>query len=311
MPPARMHEDELVVDEHLVRRLVAGQLPHLAHLPVRRFASTGTVNAIIRLGDDLYARLPRVAAWADDLVKELEWLPRLAPALPLTVPEPVAVGRPTDAFPHPWAIFRWVPGSPYAVGAVDEVTAARRLAGFVSALREVAVPVQAPAGGRRPLAELDAATRDALERSRHLVDADAALAAWDRARQAPAFDPLESRRVWLHGDLLPPNVLVNGGHLAAVLDFGSLGVGDPAADAIAAWTMFTRAGRTAYREALGVDDATWERARGYALTQAALIVPYYEHSNPDFSAMARRTIAMVLEDARDVGNVLSQSDSAR
>lgn len=310
-----MHDDELAVGEDLVRRLLSEQLPHLAHLPLRRFASTGTVNAIVRLGDGLYVRLPRVPAWADDLAKELAWLPRLAPALPLRVPEPVAVGAPTDEFPHPWAVFRWLPGAPYAVGSVDEVVAARRLAGFVTALRGVAVPAGAPPGGRRPLAELDEATRDALERSRHLLDTDRALAAWDCALAAPVFDPVVAPRVWLHGDLLPPNVLVDTGRIAAVLDFGSLGVGDPAADTIAAWTMFTRLGRTAYREALGVDDATWERARGYALTQAALIVPYYEHTNPDFSAMARRTVDMVLEDLRDdassVGNVLSQRDPAR
>jgi aminoglycoside phosphotransferase (APT) family kinase protein len=309
-----MDDDELVVDEDLVRALLREQLPHLAHLPVRRFPSTGTVNAIVRLGDDLYVRLPRVPYWADDLVKELEWLPHLAPSLPLAVPEPVAAGRPSDTFPLAWAVFRWVPGSPYAVGSVDEVRAARSLARFVSALRRVPVPDGAPPGGRAPLAQLDAATRDALERSRHLLDTDAALVAWDRALDAPGFDAEAEHRVWLHGDLLPPNVLVDGGELAAVLDFGSLGAGDPAADTIAAWTMFTRPGRTAYREALGVDDATWERARGYALTQAALIVPYYEHTNPAFSAMARRTVAMVVEDVEDVedvGNVLSQRDSAR
>lgn len=292
-----MHADELVVSEDLVRRLLADQLPHLAHLPVRPFASTGTVNAIVRLGDDLYVRLPRVAAWAHDLARELEWLPRLAPSLPLTVPEAVAVGEPTSEFPHVWAVFRWVTGSPYAVGAVEEARAAADLGAFVAALRAVPAPPDAPPGGRRPLAEVDASTRDALQRSRHLVDADAALAAWDRAMQAPVLTGSSSDRVWLHGDLLPPNVLVRDGHLEAVLDFGSVGVGDPAADTIAAWTMFSRTGRAAYREALGVDEGTWERARGHALTQAAHIVPYYERTNPGFSAMARRTIEQLLDDA--------------
>jgi len=291
-----MHDDELVVSEDLVRRLLADQLPHLTDLPIRTFASTGTVNAIVRLGEDLYVRLPRVAAWADDLAKELEWLPRLAPSLPLTVPEAVAVGEPTAEFPHVWAVFRWVHGSPYAVGAVEEARAAADLGAFVAALRAAPAPPDAPAGGRRPLAELDAATRDALQRSRHLLDADAALAAWDRALEAPTFSGSAPDRVWLHGDLLPPNVLVRAGHLEAVLDFGSVGVGDPAADTIAAWTMFSGTGRTAYRQALGVDEGTWERARGYALTQAALIVPYYERTNPGFSSMARRTIAHVLDD---------------
>jgi aminoglycoside phosphotransferase (APT) family kinase protein len=210
------------------------------------------------------------------------------------VPEPVAVGEPTDEFPFTWAVLRWIEGSPYAVEDVEEISAATAMAGFVHALRAVSPPAEAPHGGRRPLAELDADTRNALQRSGGHIDVPAALAAWKRALDAPVFDGLP--RVWLHGDLLPPNVLVRDAHPVAVLDFGSAGVGDPAADTIAAWTMFGDRGRAAYREALGVDDGTWERARGYALTQAAMIIPYYERTNPAFTAMARRTVANVLAD---------------
>ncbi|MGW5242237.1 aminoglycoside phosphotransferase family protein [Monashia sp. NPDC004114] len=290
----RMHDDEVTITDELVHGLLAAQLPHLAGRPLHRVRSTGTVNAIVRLGDDLYVRLPRVASWASDLDKELEWLPRLGPGLPLEVPEPVAVGEPTDELPFRWAVFRWIHGSPYAVDDVDETSAAADLAGFVQGLRAVPVPEGAPQGGRRPLARLDADTRDALQRSRGHIDVDAALAAWDRALDAPPFEG--DGRGWLHGDLLPPNVLVRDARPVAVLDFGSVGVGDPAADTIAAWTMFGGRGRTAYREALGVDDGTWERARGYALTQAALIIPYYERTNPAFTAMARTTVANVVAD---------------
>jgi aminoglycoside phosphotransferase (APT) family kinase protein len=291
-----MHDDEVSIGDALVGRLVAAQFPALSSLPLRRVHSTGTVNAIFRVGDDLRVRLPRVAAWADDLDRELEWLPRLARHLPLRVPEPVGVGEPTGEFPFRWAIFTWITGRPYAVGDVNEVAAAADLASFVTALRTVPVGRAAPQGGRRPLAELDAATRDDLRRSRGQVDVEAAVRAWDRALEAPPFDG--GARVWLHGDLLPPNALVRRDRLAAVLDFGSLGVGDPAADTIAAWTMFGTRGRAAYREALGgVEDGTWERARGYALTQAAMIIPYYERTNPEFTAMARRTVDNLLDES--------------
>src|SRR5262245_38395181 len=136
----RMHDDEFVIDDGLVERLLAAQQPALARLPRRRFPSSGTVNAVVLLGDDLYVRLPRVPAWADGRHRELAWLPRLGPHLPLDVPEPVAIGEPTDEFPFAWAVFRWIHGSTYAVGAVDEVTAAADLAGFVRALRDVPAP---------------------------------------------------------------------------------------------------------------------------------------------------------------------------
>ncbi len=102
--------------------------------------------------------------------------------------------------------------------------------------------------------------------------------------------------MWVHADLLRPNVLVRDGRLCAVIDFGGIGVGDPAADVIAAWSVFGPTGRAAFRSALDVDDATWQRARGYALHQAAMIIPYYGVTNPRFVALATRTIEELLAD---------------
>ena len=289
-----MHDGELGIDAGLVGRLLAGQFPELAGLPLREVRSTGTVNAIYRIGDELYARLPRLASWAADLDTEQLWLPRLAPALSLPVPVPVGQGRPTAEFPLRWAVYRWIDGQPYADGLVtDEERAARELAAFVTSLRAVPPAAGAPRGGRRPLAELDARTRADIGAARGDIDADAALAAWDLARTAPAF---AGRPVWVHADLLRPNLLVAGGRLCAVVDFGSAGVGDPAADVIAAWTVFGPAGRAAYRAALAVDGGTWRRARGYALHQAAAIIPYYRETNPGFVTLAKRTIDQVLAD---------------
>jgi aminoglycoside phosphotransferase (APT) family kinase protein len=289
----KMHDGEVDIDAELVGRLLADQFPDLTSLPIREVQPTGTVNAIYRLGDHRSARLPRMQPWADDLDKECHWLPKLAPHLSLRVPEPVARGHPAGSYPFTWAIYRWIDGQPYADERIDdERQAARDLARFVVELRRVD-PAGAPAGGRQPLRELDAVTRAAIESARGLVDADAATAAWERALQAPAW---EGTPVWIHSDLLRPNLLVGDGRLCAVIDFGGAGVGDPATDVIAAWSVFGGAGREVFRAALDVDDGTWERARGLALHQAALIIPYYAQSNPAFAAPATCTVEEILAD---------------
>lgn len=293
-PPPKLHHGEADIDADLVGRLVAAQFPELGHLPVREVRSTGTVNAIYRLGDHLYARLPRLGDWVADLANEWRWLPALGPRLTLEVPRPVARGRPGSSYPFPWALYRWIAGQPYADELVDdEGQAARALARFVAGLRRVD-PAGAPRAGRAPLAELDADTRAAIASARDVLDGDAATAAWERALQTPAWS---GPPVWIHSDLLRPNLLVRGGRLRAVIDFGAAGAGDPAADVIAAWSVFGPSGRAVFRRALGVDDGTWERARGYALHQAALIIPYYAETNPGFVASARRTVDQVLADA--------------
>jgi aminoglycoside phosphotransferase (APT) family kinase protein len=289
----KMHDDEAEIDAELVRRLVAAQFPRLAGLPVTPFRSTGTVNAIYRLGDHLCARLPRVQKYTGDLEDELRWLPWLAPQLSLRVPEPVATGQPAGGYPFPWAIYRWIDGQPYADELVeDERQAATDLAQFVAELRAID-PAGAPRAGRRPLRELDGATRTAIDSSRGVIDGDAVAAAWERALEAPAW---EGAPVWVHTDLLRPNLLADGGRLNAVIDFGGAGIGDPAADVIAAWSVFGSAGRESFRGVLDVDDGTWNRARGFALHQAAMIIPYYPETNPGFVALAKRTVDEVLAD---------------
>ena len=289
-----MHDDEVATDAALVARLLSEQYPEAAGLSIRRYSSIGTVNTIYRVGDRLFVRLPRLERWAADLHNELEWLPRLAPLLSLAVPRPVFTGSPTDDFPLEWAIYEWLDGNPYSELSVDDETdAARGLATFVTELRG-ADPTGAPRAGRRPLVELDTATREALTASAALIDSPRAMAVWQDAMALPAWT---GTPVWIHTDLLRPNVLVTDGQLSAVIDWGGAGIGDPAADVIAAWTLFGPAGRQEFRAALGVDDETWIRARGFALHQAALIIPYYRTSNPAFVATAVRTVREILADA--------------
>lgn len=288
-----MHVGEVDIDAALVARLVAAQFPQFAGLPIRAVPATGTVNAIYRLGDHFSIRLPRVHSWAEDLDREVAWLPRLGPHLSLGIPGVMAAGRPASGYPFTWAIYRWMDGDPYREDLVhDERQAAGDLAQFVAELRRID-PLGAPRGGRKPLRELDAATRAAIEASGSVMDREVAAAAWERALEAPAWD---GTCVWIHADLLRPNLLVDRGRLCAVIDFGSVGVGDPAADVIAAWSVFGPTGRAAFRSALDVDDGTWNRARGYALHQAALIIPYYSRTNPGFVAHSKRTVEEILGD---------------
>lgn len=289
-----MHENEISIRPETVRHLIESQYSEYADLPLTYVPSSGTVNAIWRLGDDLCVRLPRVAAWSADILREWRWIPHLARHLPLRVPEPLALGSPDDLYPFDWAVYRWIPGESCAKAALhDEAESARILANFVNTLHAVPVPDDAPPAGRRPLRQLDALTYDAIMQAGTSIDEPKALAAWVQCREAPVWD---GRRSWIHADLLPMNLLVEGGRIAAVIDFGSAGAGDPAFDLIPAWTVFGPEGRAAYREAAKADPGDWERARGYALHQAALIIPYYRHTFPAFAEMARKTVAQVLLD---------------
>jgi aminoglycoside phosphotransferase (APT) family kinase protein len=292
-PRIKMHKGEIDIDEFLVERLMTAQFPQFANLPIHAMQSTGTVNAIYRLGDHFCARFPLLESWARDIEKEWNWLPKLAPHLSLHIPEPVAKGQPTGEYPFPWAVYRWIEGHPYQDDLIqDERQAAADLAQFLIELRRVDA-VGAPRTGRKPLRDLHTATRTAIEALQSTIDRDAIALAWSNALEAGAWD---GTPVWIHTDLLRSNLLVKGGRLRAVIDFGGIGVGDPAADVIAAWSVFNPIGRSVFRAALDVDDDTWNRARGYALHQAVLIMPYYAETNPGLVALAERTIKEVLTD---------------
>ncbi|NLS78459.1 MAG: aminoglycoside phosphotransferase family protein [Chloroflexi bacterium] len=297
MTPVRMHADEIDTDETLVARLLAAQFPQWAGLPIRRVPSSGTDNALYRLGEGLVARLPRIHWAAGQVDKDHHWLPRIAPHLPLAIPAPLAVGEPGAGYPYRWAIHRWLEGENATVDDLaDPAQAARDLARFILALRRLD-----PTGGPddvyrgKPLAARDRHTREAIAASaaRGLVDAQAATAAWEAALRAPAWDRPPA---WFHGDLMPGNLLFVRGRLSAIIDFGALGVGDPACDLIIAWGFFSGASREAFRAALAVDDAAWARGRGWALSIGLVALPYYIDTNPGLAGVAKRQIEQALAD---------------
>jgi aminoglycoside phosphotransferase (APT) family kinase protein len=298
MPGPKMHADEIDTDVGLVRRLLAGQFPRWADLAIDRVVSYGTDHDIYRLGDDLAARLPRIGWATDQAAKEAQWLPKLAPHLPVAVPVQVAMGHPAEGYPFEWSVYEWLPGES-ADGTIDDLDrAAVDLAAFVKALRQVDANDAHPRalGGRgAPLAELDEQVRRSIAELGDRIDGDAALLSWEESLKAPRWDGEE---VWVHGDLLPGNLLVVDGRLSAVIDFGGLNVGDPACDLQPAWNVFAGDSRTRYRAELEVDDASWLRGRGWALYQAVSALPYYWYSNPGMIRQASHALAQVLADRR-------------
>ena len=274
-----MHEQEIAVDDALVRRLLVAQMPQFADRALKIVEPWGTDNAIWRLGVDLVVRLPRIHWAAGQIEREAHWLPRLAPYLPVAVPDPIAVGTSSDEYPYPWAVHRWIPGESAALERIDDPIAfARDLAEVLRKLQTAPTAGAPPASNRaRALRDYDAATREAIDGASRLIDAPAALDVWEAALAAP---PHEGPPVWVQGDL-EGNCLVRDGRLCAIVDWGSACVGDPAVDVQVVWSaLFTEASRAAFLDALDIDDATLARSRGAAINQACAALPYYLDSYP-------------------------------
>ncbi len=281
------------IDAALVRRLVAGQFPQWADLPVRPVEFDGWDNRTFHLGDELTVRLPSAAGYVPQVDKEHRYLPALAPHLPLPIPVPQAKGAPAEGYPFPWSVYRWIDGETASAERIADLTGfATDLARFLVALREVD-PTDGPPAGRHsfyrgaPLEHYDTETRRAIEVLDGRIPADTATAVWETALHSP----WRGTPVWFHGDVATGNLLLRDGRLAAVIDFGGCGVGDPACDVVIAWTLLSGASREAFRATLGIDSDTWARGRAWALWKALITL-----ADPDstHAAGARKTLDEVL-----------------
>ncbi|MCU1525511.1 MAG: phosphotransferase [Microbacteriaceae bacterium] len=288
-----MHPDEIALEAPEVRRLLSQQFPYWSDLPIERVTSSGTVNAMFRLGNDMTVRLPFVEWGASGIEHETVWLPRLAPQLPVRIPAVLGAGKPDDTYPCPWLVLDWLPGeSPIPGELQNPDLLAGDLATFMMALRE-ADTTAAPQGYRGGALEaLDEPVRDCLRQVEDLVDVAALTRSWEDSLRA---EPWTDEPVWVHCDLLTGNVLVADGRLVGVLDFAASGIGDPACDLMAAWSILPASSRGTFRDAVGIDDATWARGRGWALSQAVIALPYYRETN---RIMAANSLHILTELAR-------------
>lgn len=297
----QVHADEPVVTLASVHALIEAQFPQWAYLPLEPVEPAGTDHSLFRLGERLAVRMPRTAAAALQVEKTRQWLPDLARELPLAVPAPVAQGVPAQGYPFVWSITDWIDGDTVAVAPpTDPVAAAGALGGFVAALRRID-PRDGPRPGEHnahrgcPLAAREARTRACLGELDGMLDTAPLVEAWQHALDASRA---KSRSTWIHGDLVPGNLLQRGGRLAAVIDFGLLGVGDPAADLMAGWTVFDARSRPRFRATSGANDAEWSRGRGWAVSFGAIALPYYLPRRHPLAAVALETLRQVRADWR-------------
>jgi aminoglycoside phosphotransferase (APT) family kinase protein len=282
----------------LVRRLVRAQFPQWAGLPIRPVQFDGWDNRTFHLGADMSVRLPSAEAYAAQVAKEHQWLPRLAPHLPLPIPVPLAQGVPGAGYPWPWSVYRWLDGEIATTARIADLCLfAATLADFLAALQR-SDPTGGPPPGPHnfwrggPLTVYDAETRQTIAALDGLIDTEAATAVWDAALAAPWHGP----PVWIHGDVAVGNLLVQEGRLSAVIDFGCSAVGDPACDLVIAWTFLTGESRAAFVAGVPVDAAAWARGRGWALWKALITFAGLMRTNPGEVVASRRVIDEVLAD---------------
>jgi aminoglycoside phosphotransferase (APT) family kinase protein len=296
-----MHEGELTVDDHLVRRLVDRQFPQWRGLPLRRLPPLGTDNQLVRLGEELLVRLPRIDWAAQAPAREYAWLPWLAPQLPLPVPAPVALGRPDLDYPFEWTVVPWFEGEPVTarhLGGADDNVAweplAHELAAFLVRLRTIdasKAPVRPDGARGSSLGSCDEWVREWTTRAGERVNGAAVLDAWEESLSAPGPS---GPPAWVHGDVHEGNVLVRAGRVSAVIDWGSLGAGDPAVELNAAWGFLPPQAAGTFRAAMGLDHAAWLRGRGWALVPAISGLVYYERTAPQFARRSLATLERIL-----------------
>ncbi len=259
------------VDAVLAARLIAAQFPQWAALPVRAVDRQGWDNRTFRVGDELKARFPRAAGYAAQVGKEARWLPILAQHLPVRIPAPRGLGVTGEDYPFAWSVQDWIAGAPVGAERAHDVALAEAVADFLGALRRAPAEGAPLAGAHNfhrggDLAVYDADARAAIEALRGEIDEVRALAVWEMARASR----WSAAPVWVHGDVFAGNLLMADGRLAAVIDFGCLGAGDPACDLVIAWTLFEGEAREAFRLQTELDADCWARARGWALWKAVI-----------------------------------------
>lgn len=293
-----MKHNQPTIDISLAYRLISTQFPQWKDLPIRPVKNSGWDNRTFHLGDEMLVRMPSAAEYEAQVEKEHYWLPKLAPLLPLQIPVPLFMGKPSNDYHWKWSIYRWIEGESAANGYIADLCEfAASLAKFLIAFQSIDSK-----GGPLPglhsfyrggtLTTYDAEVRQALATLKNKIDIKAAAEVWEMALRTT----WHGRPVWVHGDVSAGNLLVQDGRLSAVIDFGQLAIGDPACDLAITWTLFQRESRKLFRTTLELDEGTWARGRAWTLWKALLVAAGSTNPNNAESVQCWRIIDEVLAD---------------
>jgi aminoglycoside phosphotransferase (APT) family kinase protein len=292
--------DYPVINEHLVTKLISEQFLQWKDLPIKSVPHQGCDNKTFRLGDHMLVRVPSSEEYVRQVKKEHKWLPLLAPNLPLPIPEPIAMGKPSKYYPWNWSIYRWLDGDSANSLKLDDInleTIALQLAHFLNEFHKFDA-AGAPTPGLHNwwraahTSVYDAETRMLIYKLKNFINVDKATSLWEVAISSKwGKDP-----VWVHGDISSGNILLKDNKLSAVIDFGCMGIGDPACDLTIAWTFFKNKSREVFKNSIGLDPNTWSRARGWALWKAL-----YE-----LSQLEDKSSTKAIEQKRIIHDVLSE-----
>ncbi len=272
-------------------------------MSVQLVAVSGWDNRTFHLGESMLVRLPSEADYELQVEKEQPWLPKLAPLLPLSIPVPLAQGKPAEKYPWKWSIYRWLEGeSAISAQITDLDDFASSLAKFLRALQQID-STDGPLAGKHSfyrggdLSIYDAETRQAIAILRDKIDVNAVTDLWEAAL-ATSWSRWP---VWVHGDISPGNLLVQAGRLSSVIDFGQLAIGDPACDLAIAWTFFTGENREIFCKTLELDPGTWTRGRAWTLWKALIVYAVLPGTNTLEGEKSKKVIEEILKDHKRYG----------
>jgi aminoglycoside phosphotransferase (APT) family kinase protein len=260
------------ITENLVKELISEQFPEYAHLPIKSVEVSGHDNRTFHLGDEMLIRLPSAKAYADKVKKEQQWLPKLASHLSLAIPTPIAFGLPSKNYPWNWSIYNWLEGKSancLSKADIDLSAVATNLANFLKELHKIdtndaLLPGQHNFWRGAHVSVYETEARASIIKLSDVIDDVKALSIWEEA----VSSKWSKNPVWIHGDLASGNILIKNKQLEAVIDFGGMGIGDPACDLSIAWTFLDSNARNIFKSSLKLDADTWARAKGWTLWKA-------------------------------------------
>lgn len=287
----------------IAKELITEQFEEAKDLKIQEINSSGSDNFIFLLGNDQTARFPKTEAAEQQLKKELLWLPVISKAVSVAIPEPLFRGNPVSNYPFNWAVFNWIEGhiyDPYLYKDADKIVNA--MTDFIHSLWKIDI-AKGPIPGKQnnfrgqPLPERDLETKKAIENMPPAYNKAILRCIWEKAVLAQTWNKAP---VWVHGDLHWGNIITKKGTINGIIDFGTSGIGDPTVDVMCAWILFSPEKRTLFKQKLHIDEGTWIRAMGWALSFAVIALPYYLPQKHLLANIAAFTLDNLMADFSDI-----------